>query len=180
MGSPYLVPVAALRRDIPSTSSVAFTAPFDVDGEFAPRPAGEGDVPPGSDAEVAVTISSFSGGLSVRGTVQCPWMGRCRRCSKDVVGVLRISVDERYVEDRKGDDEAYAYDGDTIDLAPLVHDAVFLELPLTPLCREDCQGLCVQCGIDLNDATCECQAPVDPRWAKLSELRFDEDSSEPR
>jgi uncharacterized protein len=180
VGSPYLVPVAALRRDIPSTSSVAFTAPFDVDGEFAPRPAGEGDVPPGSDAEVAVTISSFSGGLSVRGTVQCPWTGRCRRCSKDVVGVLRISVDERYVEDRKGDDEAYSYDGDTIDLAPLVHDAVFLELPLTPLCREDCQGLCVQCGIDLNDAACECQAPVDPRWAKLSELRFDEDSSEPR
>ena len=180
MGSPFLVPVAALRRDIPSSSAVAFTAPFDAEGEFAPRPAGEGDVPVGADVEVAVTIASFSGGLSVRGTVHCPWMGRCRRCWKEVAGILSVSVDERYVEDRRGDDEAYSYDGDTVDLAPLVHDAVFLELPLTPLCREDCQGLCGQCGIDLNEGSCECQAPVDPRWAKLSELRFDEDSPEPR
>ena len=180
MGSPFLVPVAALRRDIPSTSKVALRAPFDAAGEFLPRPAGEGDVPPGAEVDVSVSISSFSGGLSVRGTVHCPWVGRCRRCSNEVTGLLDVSVDERYVEDRRGDDEAYSYDGDTIDLAPLVHDAVFLELPLTPLCREDCRGLCVQCGIDLNDAACECQAPVDPRWAKLSELRFDEDSSEPR
>ena len=91
-----------------------------------------------------------------------------------------MMVDERFVEATRADDEAYRYEGDTIDLAPLVHDAVFLELPLTPLCRETCRGLCVQCGIDLNDDTCECPAPVDPRWAKLTELRFDEDSSESR
>lgn len=180
MGSPFLVPVAALRRDIPSSSTVAFTAPFDAEAEFTPRPAGEGDVPVGAIVDVDVRLSSFSGGIAVRGRVRCPWTGRCRRCSREVTGTVEVAVDERYVEASRADDEAYRYEGDTIDLAPLVHDAVFLELPLTPLCRDDCRGLCVQCGVDLNDEACECRAPVDPRWAKLAELRFDEDSSESR
>lgn len=180
MGSPFLVPVAALRRDIPSSSTVAFTAPFDAEAEFTPRPAGEGDVPVGAIVDVDVRLSSFSGGIAVRGRVRCPWTGRCRRCSREVTGTVDVAVDERYVEASRADDEAYRYEGDTIDLAPLVHDAVFLELPLTPLCRDDCRGLCVQCGVDLNDEACECRAPVDPRWAKLAELRFDEDSSESR
>ncbi|MBU6233349.1 MAG: DUF177 domain-containing protein [Acidobacteria bacterium] len=180
MGSPFLVPVAALRRDIPSSSTVAFTAPFDAEAEFTPRPAGEGDVPVGAIVDVDVRLSSFSGGIAVRGRVRCPWTGRCRRCSREVTGTVDVAVDERYVETSRADDEAYRYEGDTIDLAPLVHDAVFLELPLTPLCRDDCRGLCVQCGVDLNDEACECRAPVDPRWAKLAELRFDEDSSESR
>mgnify|MGYP003336164825 FL=1 len=137
-------------------------------------------MPAGAVVHVDVRLASFSGGISVRGRVTCPWVGRCRRCSRDVAGTVDVTVDERFVEATRADDEAYRYEGDTIDLAPLVHDAVFLELPLTPLCRETCRGLCVQCGIDLNDDTCECPAPVDPRWAKLTELRFDEDSSESR
>jgi uncharacterized protein len=55
-----------------------------------------------------------------------------------------------------------------------VHDAIFLELPLAPLCRPDCQGLCPECGADKNEAPCECPGPVDPRWATLDALRFDE------
>jgi uncharacterized protein len=47
-----------------------------------------------------------------------------------------------------------------------------LDLPLAPLCREQCQGLCPHCGTDLNDETCDCQGPADPRWATLDELRF--------
>ena len=61
---------------------------------------------------------------------------------------------------------------DLVDLAPLVHDAILLDLPLAPLCREDCRGLCPHCGIDRNDASCDCQVPINPRWATLDELRF--------
>lgn len=69
------------------------------------------------------------------------------------------------------DDEAYAIVDDDLDLRPMVRDAVVLELPLAPLCRADCRGLCPQCGADLNEETCQCEPPRDPRWANLDVLR---------
>jgi len=90
-----------------------------------------------------------------------------------VLGVSDVAVSERFVDERAaGDEEAYLVENDFVDLAPLVHDAILLDLPLAPLCREDCQGLCPYCGIDRNEATCDCQAPVDARWATLDGLRF--------
>jgi uncharacterized protein len=89
------------------------------------------------------------------------------------LGVSSVSVDERFVHDRlTGDEETYLIEDDFIDLAPLAHDAIFLDLPLAPLCREDCKGLCPFCGIDRNEASCDCQAPIDSRWATLDGLRF--------
>jgi uncharacterized protein len=52
-----------------------------------------------------------------------------------------------------------------------VRDAIVLELPMAPLCRDDCRGLCPQCGADRNEADCGCVAPADPRWANLDVLR---------
>ena len=69
------------------------------------------------------------------------------------------------------DEEIYPIDDDVIDLAPLVRDSVVLELPGAPLCREDCAGLCPQCGANLNEGPCGCVAPRDPRWANLDVLR---------
>ena len=60
---------------------------------------------------------------------------------------------------------------DTLDLAPLVRDALVLELPMAPLCRDDCAGLCPQCGANRNEGQCGCVAPRDPRWANLDVLR---------
>ncbi|MEI6710017.1 MAG: DUF177 domain-containing protein, partial [Actinomycetota bacterium] len=73
----------------------------------------------------------------------------------------------------------YPIDQDFIDLAPMVHDAVFLDLPLAPLCSSNCKGLCPYCGIDRNEATCECQGDTDPRWATLDTLRFDTEEPAP-
>ena len=83
-----------------------------------------------------------------------------------------VSVKERFVHERQaGDEEVYVIEDDFIDLAPLAHDAIFLDLPLAPLCREDCKGLCPFCGIDRNEERCDCVAPPDPRWASLDVLR---------
>jgi uncharacterized protein len=72
---------------------------------------------------------------------------------------------------RGGDgDETYRLDGDEVDLEPLVHDAVLLELPQAPLCRPDCLGLCPTCGANRNLDPCTCAAPRDPRWAALDAL----------
>jgi uncharacterized protein len=178
MDSSYLVPVAQLMRDVPSTTTVAFSAAFDAEHEFAPRGPAETDVDPEAVVDVAVTLQSFSGGLRAKGRVSAPWHGVCRRCSVEVLGISDVAVDERFVDHREpGDEEAYLIESDLVDLAPLVHDAILLDLPLAPLCRPDCAGLCPYCGIDRNEATCACTAPRDPRWATLDGLGFADESS---
>jgi uncharacterized protein len=179
VASPYLVPVALLLRDVPSSLAVSFGAPFDEPHEFLPRGPAETDVFPEAEVHVQVRLESFSGGLRARGRVEAPWHGICRRCSAPVLGISSVEVNERFVDERgPGDDDAYLVKDNFVDLAPLTHDAILLDLPLAPLCREDCQGLCVYCGIDRNEATCECQAPIDPRWATLDGLQFADPGSE--
>ena len=173
MDSTYLVPVAQLMRDVPSTAEIVFQAPFDAEHEFAPRGPAETDVAPEAMVDVAVTLQSFSGGLRAKGRVAAPWFGVCRRCSTSVTGRSEVAVDERFVDHPEaGDEEAYLIENDFVDLAPMVHDAILLDLPLAPLCRPECRGLCPYCGIDRNEASCDCVAPADPRWATLDGLSF--------
>ncbi len=69
------------------------------------------------------------------------------------------------------------YEGDEVDLAPYIREIVVLAIPMKPLCRPDCKGLCPVCGVNWNREACEHQGqlaeekPPDPRWAKLLELK---------
>jgi uncharacterized protein len=78
-------------------------------------------------------------------------------------------------EDRQlGDDDASAsyYEDQKIDLAQVIREQFYLALPMKPLCREDCQGLCPVCGINRNTDTCSCQSEwVDPRMDALRHLK---------
>jgi uncharacterized protein len=59
-----------------------------------------------------------------------------------------------------------------VDLSPAVEEAILFGLPLIPLCRDNCLGLCPGCGADLNTQKCCCQEQdIDPRWQKLKELK---------
>jgi uncharacterized protein len=59
-----------------------------------------------------------------------------------------------------------------IDMADDVRQTVLLAVPLKNVCREDCRGLCPQCGRNLNDGACDCkETRVDGRWDKLKELQ---------
>jgi uncharacterized protein len=107
----------------------------------------------------------------VTANVTARWVGECRRCARAIGGELSVPVKERFLEHVTDEDDAYPLEGDLLDLADLVRDALILELPLAPLCRDDCKGLCVTCGADLNEADCGCGAPIDPRWANLDALR---------
>jgi len=69
-------------------------------------------------------------------------------------------------EDDEGD--VNLYEGETLDVFPVLYDLLFLALPLKPLCREDCKGLCPKCGADLNVTTCGC--PAEKRDFRLTEL----------
>jgi uncharacterized protein len=62
--------------------------------------------------------------------------------------------------------------GDSFDSRPLVLEQVALGVPMKPLCREDCRGLCPVCGVDRNESSCDCAAQTtDPRWAGLAALK---------
>ena len=78
------------------------------------------------------------------------------------------------------DEETYPLRGEMLDLQPLVRDALLLELPLAPLCNEECKGLCPACGADLNDGPCSCDTrPADPRWSALDSLKGDPGARRP-
>jgi uncharacterized protein len=72
----------------------------------------------------------------------------------------------------EGDLDLFPYDGEVIDLEPLFREQFVLAVPYAPLCREDCKGLCPQCGIDRNTGTCSCEPPIDPRLAALKGLKL--------
>jgi uncharacterized protein len=172
---PFTVSVARLRRSrhaehVVRRGEVALAGPLKEAG----IDAGRSVVPAGAEVEADVTLTPFEGGIDVSGTVIAPWEGICRRCAEPVSGELHIRVHERFAEQAvasASDEDLYPVDDDVIDLAPLVRDAVVLELPAAPLCRDDCAGLCPHCGANLNDGDCGCVAPRDPRWANLDVLR---------
>ena len=80
--------------------------------------------------------------------------------------------DEEEREVEEDDLETSYYRDDQIDLNELLREQFYLALPMKPLCREDCKGLCPQCGTNLNTGTCECHVGwEDPRLAALRELK---------
>jgi uncharacterized protein len=126
--------------------------------------------------EVPVVVDALlewvSDGLLATGTVEGAWEGPCRRCLTPVRGRLRTDVQELF-ESSPRDGESYRLGHDRVDLEPLARESLVLDLPLAPLCREDCRGLCPTCGADLNQGDCDClPAEPDARWAALDVLRL--------
>lgn len=124
-----------------------------------------------------LVVESVLDGIVVEGTITAPWHGECRRCLDPIDGTVDVAVRELF-EAAPTPGETYPIAADHIDVNPLVHDAVLLALPLTPLCREDCEGpdpARFPTTVE-DDAPAAPAAPAaDPRWAALDELRFGAD-----
>ena len=82
------------------------------------------------------------------------------------------AVAEEGEELAEGDLDTFAFDGEKVDLEPFLREQIVLAVPFAPLCREDCKGLCAQCGVDLNSGTCACEKPIDPRLAALKGVKL--------
>ena len=163
MSRPFLVGVANLVRTGPRREHRA--------GRIEGLVVSGSAVPMGADVDVDVLLEPVHAGVMVTGTVASRWEGPCRRCLGPAGGAVQAVVQELYEHSSDGQD-TYALSGDQLDLEPLARDAVLLELPLAPLCREGCPGLCPSCGADLNDGPCGCPpGDRDPRWAALDELQ---------
>jgi uncharacterized protein len=124
--------------------------------------------------QVEVTLTSGIDGVTTHGEVRTPWHSECRRCLIDVDGVAVSEIDEVYQLDPL-DGEAFPIIDNQVDLAPAVREYLLLDLPVAPLCRPDCAGICPECGADRNLAACGCaQVASDPRWAALEGLELDD------
>jgi uncharacterized protein len=147
--------------------------PFELGGERYAVEAGDAA---GVAVPARLDVSRTTGeGYALRLQFDASLSGPCMRCLEPARPAF--SVEAREVSQPGGGDELqspYVEDG-MLDVRGWARDALALSLPATLLCREDCAGLCPTCGADLNTAGPDHsheRAP-DPRWAKLSEIRFE-------
>ena len=161
---PLVIGVSELQRRPGSRREV--TRALELEGLAISTAA----VPEGGEIQVAVAVESLGDDVAVEGRVTAPFVGDCRRCLAEVRGEVFADVREIF-QKHPVEGETYPIAGDHIDLEPPMRDAIVLELPFVPLCREDCLGLCPQCGFALNDdPSHRHEPPVDPRWAPLRGL----------
>ena len=123
--------------------------------------------------EVRLNLDGLSDGVVVDGVITSHWHGLCRRCLQPVAGATHSEVHERYQPElRLSDPEAFPIVDDQLDLRQMVAEVVVLDTPHAPLCRDDCAGLCLVCGVDRNEEPCTCVVEVsDPRWSALDQFK---------
>ncbi|KNA92962.1 DUF177 domain-containing protein [Gordonia sp. w5E2] len=133
-------------------------------------------IPADSDVDLDLRLESVSEGVLVTGTVSGETEGQCVRCLEPVDGTVTVFLTELYAypdsetEQTTDSEDIHRIVDDRIDLEQAVIDAVALELPMSPLCSEDCAGLCSECGVRLAVAEPgHSHEIIDPRWAKLAD-----------
>lgn len=122
-------------------------------------------------------------GIWVSGRVEIEVPEACSRCLKPVSLTVPAKIDDEYLpqvdlvtgrrlhHDGEVDADTNSIDEhNEMDLSETLRQYRLAGLPLAPLCKEDCRGICPQCGADLNVETHDCEPEMDPRWAKLKEL----------
>ena len=148
-----------------------------------------GAVVSGSDAfevtspvDLAFDISKDKERCALAGRVRATLQLQCSRCLEPFDRPVDLAFDLRYLprsvnagegerEIEEDDLTTAFYENDTIDLGQLMREQFYLALPMKPLCTDDCQGLCPQCGTNLNRGTCGCVRDwMDPRLAALTKL----------
>jgi len=133
-------------------------------------------------AELTLRVSGQE--LFVEGNLAAKVAFTCCRClaqfERDVEKQFSLSyqpdiskaVDEEEAELNYGELEVGFYHGDEFDLSAVISEQIVLEIPMKPVCRGDCRGLCDQCGTDLNEGDCRCQRrTLDPRFAVLQDFK---------
>jgi len=118
----------------------------------------------------------------VRGNARAVIESRCARCLAPTETSVAAEVEEAFVRDRgqerEADDDQYMYSGHVLELDEAVRTSLLLELPSRVFCKEDCKGLCCQCGANLNINECSCQKDLthrNPFSALASLLNEDEE-----
>lgn len=142
-------------------------------------------VPEGAPVELDLRLESVTEGVLVSGTVSATAQGACRRCLDPLTPRVQLTVQELYAypgsstDETSDSEEIRRVAAEHVDLLPLVRDSVVLDLPLHPVCRSTCQGLCPGCGERLDGLPADhAHDDYDARWSALASLREELEQSE--
>ena len=127
--------------------------------------------------EIRGNVVNMSGFIELTAEITVKYCSACSRCLKELERDLVLNIKAPVAESLENmDNEEYIIpENKIIDLRELVREALILNLPMSHLCSEDCKGLCIKCGKDLNDGDCGCvRVDKDPRWSVLEHF-FDEE-----
>jgi len=132
-------------------------------------------IPEGSALVLDLRLESVMEGILVSGTVRGRAAGECVRCLDPIGLDVEADLQELYVypgrtPEGEEDEDLRELEDELIDLEPAIRDAVVPALPFQPVCRDDCPGLCSECGARLADDPGHHHDSADPRWAALQDL----------
>jgi uncharacterized protein len=181
-------------KELPAAQDIELGAGF-IGRALADMPMRAALERPADDAEAGHAMvhvelhGNADAQVFVRGRMKGWFDVACSRCVK----AARVPLDEeltatyvprsQMVEDEDVEDDegvelsvdeldVNGYEGDEIDLEPLLREQLILAVPFAPLCSEGCKGLCPRCGADLNHETCTCEPIIDPRLAGLKDIKL--------
>ena len=146
---------------------------------------------------VSLDLTNIEGLVAVTGVLEGTIVRECVRCLKEYEDPLAFSVRAAFIQEskstprhpkridlRKGreeiveaeseeeSDDQYHYQGNQLDLAPMLREHVILSAPMQPLCSDDCAGLCAQCGKNLNEGPCQCaKEPPIPTFRVVQSMK---------
>ena len=119
-------------------------------------------------------VRNTAGVLVMQGSIATTLHGICDRCASEFHRKVEFPIDVVLVtklESEENEDEwVFPLEGDSADLDDIVRTVFVLNLDSKLLCKEDCKGLCPQCGNNLNDGPFNCRKELDPRFAALKQL----------
>jgi len=175
--SPYVLDINALQlpRRPGSMVSVQRTVPAPAHCEIALARVQD-------DIDLDLSLESVMEGIWISGEGRATARGECARCLDPITWSQAFDVEELFAypatdarghmteESHSDEDQRYVID-DVCDLEDVIRDAIVPDLPLAPLCADDCPGLCPECGIRLDSEPAHAHETVDPRWAALDALR---------
>ena len=165
MSNPYLIPVHDLMHKAGTLRRIdlEFPIPEALDNSIASIAAGQKIVIDGR-------LESVHEGILVTANVSGEAQSECSRCLDPLKLEVDVEFQELFAYSLTDEDDLVISD-ESIDLEQVVRDAVVLSLPFQPICSNDCQGLCVDCGVKIADDPQHVhEAPVDPRWNALKNL----------
>ncbi len=189
------IDVARLRRTlrqpggavVESVEPIRVHAALDAPDDLAIT---TGRIPAGSEVGVDGVLDVSSSGIVGRLRVTGGWEAECRRCLDPVAGIIDAELEVPFVDlpsdvdltdagpdvESLDDAEAYPVVDDRVDLELVVRDELMLALPLSPLCADDCAGADPDRfpATGPTDEGADTEPEIDPRWAALSEIRFDD------
>lgn len=143
-------------------------------------------VPENAPLALDLRLESVMEGVLVTGTARATAEGECVRCLEPLTLEVEADFQEMFsypdaddrnrsrtadpVDDAEDDEDRFFLEDDSFDLEPVLRDAVVLALPLQPVCKETCAGLCSECGVRLDENPGHHHDAVDARWAALQGL----------